>query len=410
MNTDLQKLLDYLAEQKDTVIQYQSKLTSYPALSPSVGGVGELEKARYLEEQLRHIGVKDITHIDAPDPLALGGIRPNIIAKIFGNSSKVLWLLGHMDVVPPGDLSQWKSDPWIAKVDGDKIIGRGVEDNQQAIVSGLLVASGLLSLGIIPDISLGLLFVSDEESGNTYGITHILQSRPDIFSPEDFVVVPDYGRKDGAIIEIAEKRLLWVKVVVLGKQAHASTPDKGKNSLVAAADMILHVVELSKQFNALDPLFAESPSTTIVPSKHAENVPNINTVPGRDEFYIDCRILPCYTVEEVFKGIKEMLETVAKKHDVAVEVSINRQDVGAPSTKQDSEVIQRLTSGIRQIRGIKPNCVGIGGGTVAVGLRQAGIPVAVWATLASTLHQANETSYIDDTIKDAQVFATMLFN
>lgn len=78
--------------------------------------------------------------------------------------------------------------------------------------------------------------------------------------------------------------MLWVKVVVLGKQIHAFIPHAGKNSLIAAADMILHVGELSKKFNAQDLLFVEEPFSTFVPSRHVENVSNINTVPGRDEF------------------------------------------------------------------------------------------------------------------------------
>lgn len=410
MNKDVQRIICYLADQKEKVIEYQSKMTSYPALSPSVGGSGEADKALYLESVLTQLGILDIIHIDAHDKQASLGKRPNLAAKIPGKTSKTLWIMGHMDVVPPGDLSQWKSNPWVATVEGDRIRGRGVEDNQQAIVCGLLVAQALLALDITPDLSLGLLFVSDEETGNRYGITHVLQERPDLFSDRDFIVVPDYGTDDGSYIEIAEKRLLWIKVVVIGKQSHASTPEKGKNSLVAAADMILQVVKLSEKFEVEDPLFIGSPCSTFVPSRHLENVPNINTVPGRDEFYIDCRMLPCYTVDEVFKAVKETLEVVAKKYSVEVEVSIDRSDEGAPPTKQDSEVIQRLISGIRQIRGVEPKCVGIGGGTVAVGLRQKGIPVAVWATVNSTLHQANETSSIEDTIKDSQVLASMLFD
>lgn len=48
--------------------------------------------------------------------------------------------------------------------------------------------------------------------------------------------------------------------------------------------MILHVGELSKKFNAQDLLFVEEPFSTFVLSRHVENVSNINTVPGRDEF------------------------------------------------------------------------------------------------------------------------------
>ena len=67
-------------------------------------------------------------------------------------------------------------------------------------------------------------------------------------------------------------------------------------------------------------------------------------------------------------------------------------------------------SGIREIYGIEPHCDGSGGGTVAVGFRDMGIPAAVWASVVPTYHLANEYSLISRTIGDAQVLARMLFD
>ena len=110
-----------------------------------------------------------------------------------------------------------------------------MEDNQQAIVCGLLIAQELKAQGITPDLSLGLIFVSDEETSSRYGIHYILKTHADLFGPDDFVVVPDYGVADGSSIEISEKGQLWMRVEVLGHQCHASRPQEGRNSLVAAA-------------------------------------------------------------------------------------------------------------------------------------------------------------------------------
>ena len=158
-------------------------MTELPALGPENGGTGEMPKALYLEGLLRELGVTDILRIDAPDPRVPDGVRPNVVARIPGASPRRLWILGHMDVVPPGELSYWKTDPWKVVVDGDKIRGRGVEDNQQAIVCGLLIAQELKAQGITPDLSLGLIFVSDEETSSRYGIHYILKTHADLFGP-----------------------------------------------------------------------------------------------------------------------------------------------------------------------------------------------------------------------------------
>ena len=53
--------------------------------------------------------------------------RGDLIAEI-GSGKPVLGLSGHMDVVAAGDLSQWKTDPFIlTNIDG-KLYGRGATD------------------------------------------------------------------------------------------------------------------------------------------------------------------------------------------------------------------------------------------------------------------------------------------
>ncbi len=82
----------------------------------------------------------------------------------------------------------------------------------------------------------------------------------------------------------------------------------------------------------------------------------------------------------------------------------------SPATSPDSEVVRRLSGGIREIYGIEPRCVGSGGGTVAVSFRDMGIPAAAWSTATPTYHLANEFSLISRTLGDAQVLARMLFD
>ena len=381
--TRFSRLIESIGQQRDKVIEYQTRMTELPALGPENGGTGEMPKALYLEGLLRELGVTDILRIDAPDSRVPDGVRPNVIARIPGASPRRLWILGHMDVVPPGELSYWKTDPWKVVVDGDKIRGRGVEDNQQAIVCGLLIAQELKAQGITPDLSLGLIFVSDEETSSRYGIHYILKTHADLFGPDDFVVVPDYGVADGSSIEISEKGQLWMRVEVLGHQCHASRPQEGRNSLVAAADMILHVRDLESIYAQVDPLFFK----TICPGKFVG-----------------------ISHDDVLASAREIMEAVAERHGVTVDITTVTNAPASPATPPDSEVVLRLSAGIREIYGIEPHCDGSGGGTVAVGFRDMGIPAAVWASVVPTYHLANEYSLISRTIGDAQVLARMLFD
>jgi succinyl-diaminopimelate desuccinylase len=203
--------------------------------------------------------------------------------------------------------------------------------------------------------------------------------------------------------------MLWLKVQVAGKQCHASTPDEGINSLVAASAMILRVHELDARFDAVDPLF-NPPASTFVPTKKEANVPNVNTVPGNDVFYIDCRVLPCYLLTDVRQAVREIADDIERAYGVTVTLSDVQAEQAAPATSSDSDVVHRLTRAIRAEYGVEARPMGVGGGTVGAILRKRGLPVAVWSTLVPNPHTPNEASRISRTIGDAKVVARMLFD
>ncbi|MCH5277718.1 MAG: M20 family metallo-hydrolase [Desulfovibrionaceae bacterium] len=407
----LETLLKALAARTDRALELQTGLTSFPAFGPDNGGPGEWDKAAWLEARLLAWGVTHIERVDADDARVPSGKRPNMIVRVPGASSRTLWVLGHLDVVPPGDASLWRSDPWVVTRDPenpDIIRGRGVEDNQQALVAGALVAAELTERGITPDLGFGLIAVADEETGNRYGAEHVLKELPDLIAPDDLVLVPDFGTADGTLIEVAEKGTLWLRVTVTGVQCHASTPDEGKNALIAASSMILRVHEVEERFNARDPLFTP-PRSTMVPTRHDVNVPNVNTIPGKDVFFIDCRVLPAYSVDEVLDAFRSLAAESAARYGVAVDVEVVSREPAAPPTPVDSEVVTRLKDGIRRIYGLECRAGGIGGGTVARLLRRRGIPAAVWSRVLDNAHVPNEAARLSNAVNDARVYSTLLF-
>jgi len=297
----------------------------------------------------------------------------------------------------------------VLKVDGDILIGRGVEDNHQGIVCSLMVAKALLDLKITPDMNYGVLLVADEETGSKYGLDYVVKNHPELFGADDLFLVPDFGEPGSEMIEIAEKSMLWLKVVVEGKQCHASTPEAGVNSLVAAAELITRIPQLHKMFDRQDPLF-NPPYSTFQPTKKDANVENINTIPGRDVFYVDCRVMPGYDLDEIVAAIKAFGDEVERTHGVSIRYEYVQREQAADPTPAESEIVTRLIPRVRKIFGNNPKLQGIGGGTVAAYLRRAGHKAAVWSTLMHNAHQPNERSSISCSIKDAKVMASMLFD
>lgn len=409
---DADRLINGLAQRADRVLELQTALTAFAPVGPDSGGHGEWDSAEWLQKRLREFGLTNLERVDADDSRVPSGKRPNLIARIPGKTPRTLWILAHLDVVPPGDLSMWASDPWTVvrdAADPDIIYGRGVEDNQQAVVSGILLAAELLQQNITPDVGLGLIFVADEETGNKYGAIHVMEQRPNLVDPNDLVLVPDFGTADGTLVEVAEKGSLWLKVTVTGVQCHASTPDEGRNSLVAAADMIMHVADVAATFDAEDTLFVP-PRSTMVPTRHDSNVPNVNTIPGKDVFFIDCRVLSVYHVDDVHQAFRKLADEVAARHGVSISVEAVSREPAFPATSPESEVVVRLMDSIKKTYSIDCHPGGVGGGTVAKMFRERNIPAAVWSRVFNRCHVPNEAARLSWAIGDAQVFGRLLFN
>lgn len=392
---------------QDEMIRLETELTAIPALSPENDGEGELEKSQHIQKVLEELKADDIQEMNAPDDRVPCEYRPNLAVRFKGKSSdRTVWVMSHMDIVPPGELKLWNSDPYKVKVEGNKIYGRGVEDNQQGLVASIFAVKALLDEGVQPEYDVGLAIVADEETGSKYGIQHVLQNHKDIFKMEDIIVVPDAGNPEGTMIEVAEKSIFWLKFETMGKQCHASTPEAGINAFKAANHLAVKLNDLYTIFGASDPLF-DPPISTFEPTKKEANVPNVNTIPGDDVFYFDSRILPQYSLDEVEAKIQEIVDEIQKEFGVTINIDSPQKEPAAPPTPADAPVVTSLKAAIKDVYGREGKPMGIGGGTVAAYFRHAGFNAAVWSTLDELAHQPNEYCVLDNLIGDTKVFAHM---
>ncbi|MDD4160078.1 MAG: M20 family metallo-hydrolase [Synergistaceae bacterium] len=403
MKDDLFRTIEKFEPQ---MISLLSDLVAIPAISPLGGGNGEYRKAKYLSVRLEEMGFGKAEIYSSQDPKAEEGIRPNLIVRIPGKTSKRLWIVSHMDVVPEGDISLWDTDPFKAVVKGRRIYGRGSSDNCQELVSSLYAAAALRENGLEPEYNVCLCFVADEEVGSVHGIQHLI--REGLFSPEDLVIVPDGGNEKGDFIEIAEKSICWIEFTVDGKQVHASRPELGSNACRAANEFSCAIdTALHNAFPDEDKIF-EPPVSTFEPTKRNANVPNVNTVPGRDVFCFDCRVLPHIPLEEVLKVIDAEKRKIQERRNVKITYEFLQKEQAPAQTPSDAPVVEILKEAIRDVYGSEPHVGGVGGGTCAKYFRDEGIPAVVWCQEADVAHMPNEYAEIDHMVNEAKVFASMM--
>src|SRR4030043_532258 len=292
------------------MIRLQIGLCAIPALAPENGGDGEHRKAAFLKSYLREAGFSHVGEINAPDDRVSSGVRPNLIVRIPGkNTEKTVWVLTHMDIGPPGELSLWREDPYRGYISEGKLFGRGMEDNQQDLVASLFAVRAILEEGIVPENSLGLSFVADEETSSRKALGCLL--------------------------------------------AHAANP------FLAGTHLVVKLQGLHEVFALLDPLF-EPPESTFQPTRKDANIPNINTIPGEDVFYSDCRVLPCYPLDKVLEAGRCLADEIEARFGVTVEISPVEKVQAPPPTSPDAPVVAALQDAVQAIYGFRPRLAGIG--------------------------------------------------
>lgn len=392
---------------RDEAVRLQKELTKRVAISPASGGKGELQKVRFLWEYLQGAGLGELEMVEAPDERAEGGVRPSLILRRKGETdTPTVWIMTHTDVVPAGTSELWENEPFEATVKDDRVYGRGTEDNQQSLIASILALKAVVEEGVVLSRSVGLLFVADEETGSEYGIEYVLK-HGNPFKKTDWIIVPDGGMPEGDMVEVAEKSILWLKLQCVGKQGHGARPSVAVNAHRAGANLLLRLdEELHRRFVQKNALF-QPPESTFEPTKKEANVDNVNTIPGEDIFYFDCRILPEVAVDDVLSVVREVAADIEEDFGVSVDVGwVQRQDA-APVTPVDAPVVGALKAALRKVCGVEGKPMGVGGGTVAAFLRKAGYHTAVWGKIDGKAHQPNEYCLLDNLLTEAKVFAHM---
>ena len=400
----LDKILKNIEDSRDDIVKDMMDMIRIPSIGPSNGGEGETKRADYLMTLLK--GYDEIERVDVDDEQYPGIIRPSILALKKGKKKGTVWIIAHIDTVLPGKLEEWKYPPYEPHLEDGKIYGLGAEDNGQAVIASIY-ASRFFADKELKGRSIGIALVADEETSSEMGIGYLV--RNNYFTKDDVIIVPDWGSPGNSMVDVAEKHILWVKVTVIGKQTHGSTPSKGLNAYRAGAKFLTELLEdLEKRYPDSDPLF-RPPTSTFEPTKCSPTVGNVNTIPGHYEFWMDCRILTKYDPKEILEHMRAFASSFSEKSGAKIIVDEEQINVSGRPSSTDTEEYKVFRESIRSVTGVDVVPAGIGGGTCANFFRLADFDAYVWESEGGSLHQPNEFVRIDNIITDAKVFATLFY-
>jgi succinyl-diaminopimelate desuccinylase len=156
--------------------------------------------------------------------------KPNVCArwKGSGESTEILLLSGHMDVVPSGE--SWSHDPFDATVINNCLSGRGTADMKGALAAQLLAVKALLKAGVQPKGDLYLFATVDDETAGTMGLRYIVREGLERLGwPKPTFHI--LGEPSSLNLFVAFKGRMWVRIALQGRSAHGGNPQAGVSAI-----------------------------------------------------------------------------------------------------------------------------------------------------------------------------------
>ncbi|MCK4667243.1 ArgE/DapE family deacylase [Candidatus Dependentiae bacterium] len=322
--------------------------------------------------------------------------RTNVIGYINKGKKPSVFLAGHLDVVPAGDLSSWATPPFDPVIKDGKIFGRGSSDNKGQTAALLMLSKELKK--IENDLNCEVLIgaVADEELGSKLGVGYLMEAEK--ISP-DYAIIPDIGGSNCAI-DIAEKGLINIRVISHGKKAHSSLPHLGLNAIDKLAEFIkkLEPIVLTHEPNRY--FDAPTKSVNIIHGGAAHNI-----VPDKAEALVNIRYLPSMTPETIIKDFEE----VGKKVMNGEFEFIGMDQLNPTEVSPDNVVVEAIIKNAKEHCGLDVKLIGLGGATVCKQLIEKGVIAIGYGPGDSTIaHMSDEFIEIKELIQFQKVMVSTL--
>jgi acetylornithine deacetylase len=231
---------------------------------PSVSGTREENVAqRWFAERMRESGLETdlweiplaetIAHPDFPGSEVHRDSALGLVGSWGAGAGPTLVLNGHIDVVPPGDVSQWvDSNPYAGVTRDGAVYGRGACDMKGGLVCCLYALRAIRAAGISLKGKVLLESVVGEEDGGLGTFATLLRGYRG-----DAAIIPE--PTDLAIIPACAGALTF-RLRFTGKSTHASVRDQGVSTIEKFWIVWKALDELEKRRNAKkDVLFKRYP-------------------------------------------------------------------------------------------------------------------------------------------------------
>lgn len=261
--------------------------------------------------------------------------RDNLVVTI-GSGDKVLGYSGHMDIVDPGDLDAWNTDPFKPVVKDGKLYGRGACDMKSGLAAVVVALLEMLEKGIQLPGKIKLLATVGEETGN-YGAGQL--TKLGYADDLDGLIICE-PRDDLHEVTYACKGVIDYHVTSVGKAAHSSRPEFGINAI----EPLFKFAQLAKA--KLDSFDHENPALGKL--THIVSLINggeqINNVPSEATLGGNIRTIPEYPNQVVYDALNGIVAELNKDPQInlSIKYTFPEEPMGGDPNSPLLKMVQKI--------------------------------------------------------------------
>ena len=304
-----------------------------------------------------------------------------------GDSGPVFAFAGHTDVVPAGDESLWKTDPFTPIIKDGMLYGRGAADMKGSLASMVVATEKFIEKNPNHNGMIGFLITSDEEGLAVNGTIKVMEYLKENNQKIDYCLVgePSSTAVLGDVIKNGRRGSLNACLRIKGKQGHIAYPQLADNPIHLVVPVLNQLCDESWD-NGNDYF----PATSFQISNIHSGTKVTNIIPGEVEVMFNFR----YSTETTHEALKQRVTDILDSYNL--DYSIEWEHSGYPFLTPKGELVSACIGAIRKIKSIDSELLTSGGTSDGRFISQMGTQVVELGPVNESIHQVNESVSVED--------------
>ncbi|KAA3648936.1 MAG: succinyl-diaminopimelate desuccinylase [Proteobacteria bacterium] len=291
-----------------------------------------------------------------------------------------LLFLGHTDVVPVGDESDWQHPPLSGLVEDGLLHGRGAADMKGSVAAMVLAVEKFVAQHKNHPGKIAIMLTSDEEGEAADGVRRFMpMMAKDHHFDYCLVGEPSSSELVGDSVRVGRRGSLHVTITIEGKQGHVAYPHVAENPVFTAAPFLAQVAR-----HEWDRGNADFPPTSFQVSNIHAGTGAANVIPGRIHITANFRYSPESSQASLAKQLTNLLDKHGLKYQLDWALS------GEPFHCKNDHFKSQLKAAIQCFSDVEPEFNTKGGTSDGRFVAPLGIATMELGPINKTIHQVNE--------------------